>query len=38
MLGEIGYDRSVSLEILPLPIADQAAQRGLERMRTIWGA
>lgn len=38
VLGEIGYDRSVSLEILPLPSADQAAQRGLERMRTIWGA
>ncbi len=38
VLTEIGYDHSVSLEILPIPTGDDAAQRGLARMRAIWGA
>jgi len=38
VLTEIGYDRSVSLEVLPVPTGDQAAQRGLAYMRALWGA
>lgn len=38
VLNEIGYDHSVSLEILPIPTGDVAAKRGLARMQAIWGA
>jgi sugar phosphate isomerase/epimerase len=35
-LKEIGYDRTVSLEILPSPDGDTAARLGLEWMQGVW--
>lgn len=37
VLQHIGYDKALSLEVLPYPSGEQAAQRGLEWMRSIWG-
>lgn len=37
VLGEVGYDRSVSLEVLPIPSGPEAAGRGLDRVRELWG-
>ena len=37
-LKEIGYDRAVSLEILPYPSGEQGALNGIEWMRSIWGS
>jgi sugar phosphate isomerase/epimerase len=36
-LKRIGYDRSVSLEILPDPDGETAALKGLSWMREVWG-
>ena len=36
-LDGIGYGGAVSLEILPAPSADEAAQRGIAWMRETWG-
>ncbi|MGI5877817.1 MAG: sugar phosphate isomerase/epimerase family protein [Christensenellales bacterium] len=33
----IGYDRAVSLEVLPWPDGETAARRGLAWMRSVWG-
>ncbi|WHH58800.1 sugar phosphate isomerase/epimerase family protein [Petroclostridium sp. X23] len=38
VLKEIGYDRAVSLEVVPYPSGEQAAVYGIEWMRSIWGA
>ncbi len=37
VLQDIGYDRAVSLEVLPYPSGEQAAERGLQWMRRMWG-
>jgi len=37
VLKEIGYDRAVSLEVVPYPSGEQAALNGIEWMRSIWG-
>lgn len=37
-LDAIGYDRAVSLEILPAPSGEEAARLGMEWMRKTWGA
>ena len=36
-LDDIGYAGAVSLEIVPAPSADEAAQEGLAWMRKTWG-
>lgn len=37
VLKEIGYDKAVSLEVVPYPSGEQAAIYGIEWMRSIWG-
>lgn len=36
VLQDMGYDRAVSLEVLPYPSGEQAAERGLQWMRRMW--
>ena len=36
VLRDIGYDRAVSLEILPVPSDELAAKQGLRWMRSVW--
>lgn len=36
-LQAVGYDRAVSLEVLPLPTGEEAAGQGLRWMRSVWG-
>jgi sugar phosphate isomerase/epimerase len=37
VLKEIGYDKAVSLEVVPFPNGEQAALNGIEWMHSIWG-
>jgi sugar phosphate isomerase/epimerase len=37
-LNAIGYAGAVSLEILPAPSGEEAARRGIARMREVWGS
>jgi sugar phosphate isomerase/epimerase len=37
VLKEIGYDKVVSLEVLPEPDGETAARKGLSWMQSIWG-
>lgn len=36
-LKDIGYDKAVSLEVMPYPSGEQAALNGIEWMRSVWG-
>jgi len=36
-LSAVGYDRAVSLEVLPVPSEDAAAEQGIRWMRSVWG-
>jgi sugar phosphate isomerase/epimerase len=38
VLDAIGYAGAVSLEILPTPSGEEAARRGIARMREVWGS